>query len=1037
VPAHADPPTYIVNSANDVNDGTCNAAHCSLREAVIAANASLGGFIEFHIPGAGVHRIALGSMLPTISQPVWIEGWTQARFIGLRTAVPDPLIDIDGQNSVPIGFYVHNVNNFRLSDVVVRRFTSIGVEIDGGSGNAVTASRIGTDPTGTIDQGNGIGVLVNNSTANHIGDSVGNLISGNDNVGVEITGAASTENAVEQNVIGLNASGTAAIPNGIGVLITGGANDNLVGPETYSHGASPNRIADNAWGVQVSGAGSVNNEMRGNAIYGNSVAGIETFTGGNTELTPPTITAGLWLFAAGTACAGCLVEVFSNSVCGQGRRYEGSVIADGSGAWLYNRSTLSGPYISATATQLAYPLYGNTSEFSNCLHIPSPPRLRPGADLGVHLIAPFPALDASRAPGIPSDAYIDMRVPGFDPGPRNIVIHATGSDLMPGGPPAASAEVGRVWVDFDYCGLGHYTLSADALNGGLDGGIELDYTNPGSAAPYLPAGWNPLDVVAALHGSGKGTALYDDAGVPVTGWTLDGDAFAFVLNSPLGGHDIVLGEIGSDAVLGCARITEIRLQLDGTASDGKVFRQNGAAGFYRGFATYSCAASPYGEPCPYPGNRPYPSPPALFVQACDYVDTTPPPVTLDEDGDCLASPTDTNDANPDQDGDGVDDGIEFISGTSISNPDSDGDGVGDAAEIAARTSSVATNDFDGDGKKDIVDNCPRVPNASQADLDGDGAGDSCDNDKDGDGLTNAQEASMKLVTITTPASEKALRCEYGTPTLALLSTDPDTDNDGWRDGAECKLGSNPLNAASTPERCNGADDDGDGLTDEFPLSSSPFVEYDTNPAHCALFDPDGDGAAGATENLIRTINRVGGEFEDLPAGGLLCSDPNVDCNPDGDANNSANDADSDNDGLPDLVEFGQYGSSPANAMSDDDACPDGKEPLLTPPTDPTNGWDFYSVPVPALLSAPNPLLVTRDKVVSALDAQAVFAYFKASAVAGSAIYEQDLNQNGIRDGLEYDRTTLGPGKSGPPDGGVSAQDAQNAFRQFQFGYNCN
>jgi CSLREA domain-containing protein len=46
----AEATTLVVNSTSDVNDGECNAAHCSLREAINAANASAGpGTIGFSI----------------------------------------------------------------------------------------------------------------------------------------------------------------------------------------------------------------------------------------------------------------------------------------------------------------------------------------------------------------------------------------------------------------------------------------------------------------------------------------------------------------------------------------------------------------------------------------------------------------------------------------------------------------------------------------------------------------------------------------------------------------------------------------------------------------------------------------------------------------------------------------------------------------------------------------------------------------------------------------------------------------------------
>lgn len=126
----------------------------------------------------------------------------------------------------------------------------------------------------------------------------------------------------------------------------------------------------------------------------------------------------------------------------------------------------------------------------------------------------------------------------------------------------------------------------------------------------------------------------------------------------------------------------------------------------------------------------------------------------------------------------------------------------------------------------------------------------------------------------------------------------------------------------------------------------------------------------------------------------------------------------------------------SGADIDGDGCPDVKEPALVPPANYLNAWDFYSVPVPALFAAPNPLLAIRDGIVGASDAQAVFGYLKKSAKAGSLEYEQDLNSNGIPDGVEYDRSFVGPGQSGPPNGVISASDAQLAFAQFKLGYKC-
>jgi CSLREA domain-containing protein len=74
--------TFTVNTTNDLDDGVCNAAHCSLREAIFAAN-STGGLdtIRFII-GVGARTIQPGSALPTITAPVILDGTSQPGFSG-------------------------------------------------------------------------------------------------------------------------------------------------------------------------------------------------------------------------------------------------------------------------------------------------------------------------------------------------------------------------------------------------------------------------------------------------------------------------------------------------------------------------------------------------------------------------------------------------------------------------------------------------------------------------------------------------------------------------------------------------------------------------------------------------------------------------------------------------------------------------------------------------------------------------------------------------------------------------------------------
>ncbi|MEP7197961.1 MAG: gliding motility-associated C-terminal domain-containing protein [Saprospiraceae bacterium] len=60
---------YVVNSFNDLDDGVCDGVHCSLREAINAAEADgVPSTIRFNIPGAGPHSINPGASFGKLIQ---------------------------------------------------------------------------------------------------------------------------------------------------------------------------------------------------------------------------------------------------------------------------------------------------------------------------------------------------------------------------------------------------------------------------------------------------------------------------------------------------------------------------------------------------------------------------------------------------------------------------------------------------------------------------------------------------------------------------------------------------------------------------------------------------------------------------------------------------------------------------------------------------------------------------------------------------------------------------------------------------------
>ncbi len=76
-PAHS-AAVFTVNNTFNPGDGICNNAGCTLRDAILAANDTPGvDTINFNIPGGGLKTIKPSSTLPTITEQVTIDGYSQ------------------------------------------------------------------------------------------------------------------------------------------------------------------------------------------------------------------------------------------------------------------------------------------------------------------------------------------------------------------------------------------------------------------------------------------------------------------------------------------------------------------------------------------------------------------------------------------------------------------------------------------------------------------------------------------------------------------------------------------------------------------------------------------------------------------------------------------------------------------------------------------------------------------------------------------------------------------------------------------------
>jgi hypothetical protein len=255
-----------------------------------------------------------------------------------------------------------------------------GITLREAAGNIIVGNYIGTNKDGTVAVPNvSYGVAINGSPSNVIGGTApgeGNVISGNANSGVFVRFSTSCGNTILGNYIGTDAAGLADLRNSAwGVRLDYGARENVIGPG--------NVIANNgANGVLCRHDSTFSNTITQNSITNHDGAGILNEEGANGALAPPVITGVAPTDVSGTACPGCVVEIFSDP-SDEGAVYEGTTVADGSGYFVWS-GTAAGPVVTATATDAD----GNTSEFSEPFlpadedsreaHIPDRPVLEPG-----------------------------------------------------------------------------------------------------------------------------------------------------------------------------------------------------------------------------------------------------------------------------------------------------------------------------------------------------------------------------------------------------------------------------------------------------------------------------------------------------------------------------------------------------------------------------------------------------------------------------------------------------------------------------------
>ena len=280
-PASHTGPHIVVTRIDDPAPDGCAVNGCTLREAMLEANASVGTVesIDFSV-GSGEITIQPTSALPTISDPVIIDGFSQP---GVWVNTEPPHVEIDGTLAgASVNGLTVTAGSSVIQGLVINRFTRAGIRLETAGGNIIQGNYIGTDLAGTADRGNvSLGIEVFESANNTIGGTglvagqlnatQGNVISGNGGGIFVGQGIEATGNQILGNYIGTDTSGGAALGNdGNGVAIS--APSTIVGG---SAAGARNVISGNGTGVRIglnTGSASNNNIVQGNYI-GTDVGG--------------------------------------------------------------------------------------------------------------------------------------------------------------------------------------------------------------------------------------------------------------------------------------------------------------------------------------------------------------------------------------------------------------------------------------------------------------------------------------------------------------------------------------------------------------------------------------------------------------------------------------------------------------------------------------------------------------------------------------------------------------------------------------------